>query len=70
MNITKKENDLNQVTTEEVRDFWQKNPLSAANIPYSLGSREYFEYYNTLREKIETLKYSNKDFLFQIQYIL
>ncbi len=55
MNITKNSADSNQVTTDEVREYWQKNPLCAANIPHPLGSREYFEWYNTLREEIETI---------------
>jgi len=50
--------DSKQVTTDEVRDFWQKNPLCATGIPYPLGSREYFEFYNKLREDIESIPYS------------
>ena len=50
--------DLAEVTTEEVRNFWEKNPLCASAIPYPLGSREYFTFYNSLRENNETIEYS------------
>lgn len=50
--------ELTQVTTEAVRDFWQKNPLCANGIPYPLGSREFFEIYNAQREAIESIPYS------------
>jgi ubiquinone/menaquinone biosynthesis C-methylase UbiE len=56
--MTQKGVDPNQVTIDEVRDFWQKNPLCATGIPYPLGSREYFEFYNKLREDIESIPYS------------
>ncbi len=46
------------ITTESVYDFWENNPLCATGIPHELGSREYFEYYNGLREKIESVEYS------------
>jgi ubiquinone/menaquinone biosynthesis C-methylase UbiE len=41
------------VTTEQVRSFWDRNPLCAASIPHALGSREYFEYFDRLREAID-----------------
>lgn len=50
--------DSNQVTIDKVRDFWQKNPLCASIIPYPLGSIEYFDFYNRLREDIEPISYS------------
>ena len=47
-----------KVTTKEVRDFWDANPLCAKTISFPLGSREYFEYYDPLREDIESLEVS------------
>lgn len=44
----------------DVKNFWNKNPLCASAIPYELGSKEYFEYYNSLREENESLDFSNK----------
>ena len=41
-----------------MRSFWEANPLAAAAIPYPLGTREYFEYYNRLREANESLEFS------------
>lgn len=46
------------VDISEVRNFWDQNPLCASIIPYNLGTKEYFEYYDKLRESIEDLKYS------------
>ena len=57
--MTQKSAYPNQVTTDEVRAFWQQNPLCATGIPYPLGSREYFEFYNKLREDIESIPYSH-----------
>ena len=50
--------DFSSVTTEEVRDFWQSNPLCASGIPHPLGSKEFFEVYDTQREEIESIPYS------------
>lgn len=50
--------DLSKVTTEEVSGFWEKNPLCANGIPHELGSREFFEVYNSQREAIESIGYS------------
>jgi hypothetical protein len=36
------------VSIDEVKAFWDKNPLCASAIPYPLGSAEYSEYYNAL----------------------
>lgn len=50
--------NLSRVTTQEVREFWQANPLCAGGIQHSLGSKEFFEEYNALRESIESIDYS------------
>jgi ubiquinone/menaquinone biosynthesis C-methylase UbiE len=47
-----------KVTTEEVRSYWQGNPLCSNIIPHPLGSKEFFEEYNALRETIESIEYS------------
>jgi len=50
--------DINKITTEEVQDFWENNPLCAAGIPFPTGSKDFFEYYDKLREDIEPIDYS------------
>jgi ubiquinone/menaquinone biosynthesis C-methylase UbiE len=49
---------MEHVTTDRVKSFWEANPLCASAIPYPLGSKEYFEYYNRLREDIESPAFS------------
>ncbi|MDA8121147.1 MAG: methyltransferase domain-containing protein [Deltaproteobacteria bacterium] len=46
------------VTIEEVRDYWDKNPLCASGIPHPIGSPEYFSFYDGLREANETPEFS------------
>jgi ubiquinone/menaquinone biosynthesis C-methylase UbiE len=41
------------VTTEQVRSFWNANPVCAGAIPHPRGSREYFEHFDRLREAID-----------------
>lgn len=48
------------ITTDEVRRFWQENPLCAAAIPYERGTREYFQHHNFLREAIEPPDFANR----------
>ncbi len=50
--------DSVKVVTSEVREFWDANPLCAKAIPFPLGSKEYFESYDTLRESIESPAFS------------
>jgi len=45
---------------QEVKTFWNNNPLCSSAIPYTLGTKEYFEYYNKMREKNETIDFSYK----------
>lgn len=52
------ESNIEGVTTDDVREFWQNNPLCASGIDHPLGSREYFEEYNRQREAIESIPYS------------
>jgi SAM-dependent methyltransferase len=47
------------VRIDEVRSFWEANPLCATAIPYPLGTKEYFESYDRLREANESLEFSN-----------
>ena len=49
---------MSQLRIQEVRSFWEANPLCAASIPYPLGTKEYFEYYDQLREANEDLSFS------------
>jgi SAM-dependent methyltransferase len=43
----------NSTGIEEIRSFWNANPVCAADIPHPLGSREYFEAFDRLREDNE-----------------
>ncbi|UCE79707.1 MAG: class I SAM-dependent methyltransferase [Nitrospiraceae bacterium] len=47
-----------KVTIDDVKGFWNQHPLCAAHIPYPLGTEEYFNYYDTLREANESLEFS------------
>jgi 2-polyprenyl-3-methyl-5-hydroxy-6-metoxy-1,4-benzoquinol methylase len=49
-----------KVTIDEVKKFWNSKPLCSEVIPYELGSREYFTYYDKLREEIESIEVSYK----------
>jgi len=49
---------MNRVRVQDVRAFWEAHPLCASAIPYSPGEREYFEYYDRLREANESLSFS------------
>lgn len=46
------------IDTEDVRSFWDANPLCANEIPHELGTREYFNYYDPMREAIESVEFS------------
>jgi SAM-dependent methyltransferase len=58
MTMNRTRHEQSQVTTEQVRDFWQENPLCAIGIPHALGSPEFFETYDAQREAIEPLPFS------------
>lgn len=49
---------MSHLQIQEVRSFWEAHPLCAAAIPYPLGTREYFEYYDRLREANESVQFS------------
>jgi SAM-dependent methyltransferase len=49
---------VNPVQLDDVRAYWEANPLSASAIPHPLGSGEYFEYYDRLREANESVEFS------------
>lgn len=42
------------ISIEEVRNYWDNHPLCSTIIPHPIGSREYFIYYDKLREEIES----------------
>ncbi len=48
------------VRLEDVKKFWNENPLCASAIPHPLGSKEYFQFYDGLREQNESLEFSYK----------
>jgi SAM-dependent methyltransferase len=46
------------VTTEGVRRYWDERPLCASQIPFEVGTKDWFEYYDKLREGIEPIDFS------------
>ena len=50
--------DLKNVTTDQVKSFWEEKPLCSEGNPHELGSIEFFEFYNLEREAIEPIPYS------------
>lgn len=49
---------MGTIEIQNVRSFWETHPLCASAIPHPLGSREYFRYYDALREANERIKFS------------
>ena len=58
MKKTHQEKPGSNVQIEDVRNFWQANPLCTQINPFDAGSEEFFEYYNKQREDIESIDYS------------
>ena len=50
--------DSSSVSTRDICSFWEANPLGASAIPYPLGTKEYFEFYDQLRQANESLEFS------------
>ena len=50
------------VTTDEVRKFWQKNPLSSNGISHELGSQGFFKEFNKQKLIAEINKNPIKSF--------
>jgi len=48
------------VSIPDVRNFWDRHPVSASAIPYAPGTPEYFRAYDALREINETPAFSNR----------
>ena len=44
---------MDEITTSDVRRFWEAHPLSADAIPFEPGTAEFFERHRQLREAIE-----------------
>ena len=43
---------------EHVKEFWERHPVAAASVPHPLGTREYFQFYDALRERNESPTFS------------
>jgi len=54
------EEALKNCEISQVREYWNANALCASAIPHPLGTKDYFRFYNILREKNETLEFSYK----------
>ena len=46
------------VTTEDIKKFWDEHPLCASLIPFEIGTKAWFEFYDKLREDIEPIAFS------------
>jgi len=46
------------VGIEDVRSYWEAHPLCAEAVPFPLGTPEYFDYYDRLREANESVEFS------------
>jgi SAM-dependent methyltransferase len=46
------------VEIQNVRSFWETHPLCSSIIPHPLGTREYFRYYDAMREANESIQFS------------
>jgi ubiquinone/menaquinone biosynthesis C-methylase UbiE len=51
---------MQEIDPFTIKDFWENNPLCASVIPYKIGSKKYFNYYDGLREKNEPPKFSEQ----------
>jgi SAM-dependent methyltransferase len=49
---------VSEINLDQVRRFWQAHPVAAEAVPFPLGTREYFEYYDRLREANESVAFS------------
>jgi SAM-dependent methyltransferase len=52
--MTEKDQAPEGATTDDVKQFWELNPLASAAIPFERGSAEYFEYHNRLKRAEES----------------
>ena len=55
---------MNRVTPKDVENYWSTNPLCSAQIPFELGSREFFEQHNILRRKEESVEFQREVYEF------
>jgi len=49
---------LNPRRIEDIRKFWESHPVAASAIPHPLGTPEYFQCYDRLREANESVAFS------------
>ena len=49
---------MGAVRIQDVRAFWEAHPLAAQGAPHALGTREFFDYYDRLREANESVEFS------------
>ena len=43
--------DASEVSLEQVRSYWNANPVAASAVPHPPGSPAFFEFYDRLRER-------------------
>jgi ubiquinone/menaquinone biosynthesis C-methylase UbiE len=48
----------NRINVSKVKQFWENNPLCSHNIPFKTGSRDYYRYFDKLREDNESIEFS------------
>lgn len=49
---------MQNLSVSDVKKYWESNPVAAAAVPYEPGTREFFQYYDLLREEVEPVAFS------------
>jgi ubiquinone/menaquinone biosynthesis C-methylase UbiE len=52
--------ETRQPSLDDVRRFWERNPVAARSVPYPIGTPDYFTYYDALREVNESKAFSSR----------
>lgn len=46
------------ISLNAVKEFWESHPVAATSVPFPLGTADYFQYYDRLREANESIEFS------------
>lgn len=48
-----------KINSADIKNFWNEHPVATAGIPYRPGTREFFRYYDAVRERKESAGFSD-----------
>jgi ubiquinone/menaquinone biosynthesis C-methylase UbiE len=48
----------------EVKGFWEKNPVASLEIPHAVGTPEYLDYFDKLRDDVEPIAFAREVYEF------